>query len=71
MLLNSAGHVMLTDFGLSKVAVDASTICGTLEFMAPEVLAEKTYDRTVDFWSLGLISLIRNYHDFNQMNIYP
>lgn len=53
VLLSSSGHVMLTDFGLSKVAVDASTICGTLEFMSPEVINEKQYDRTVDYWSLG------------------
>ncbi|KAJ3069989.1 serine/threonine protein kinase psk1, partial [Quaeritorhiza haematococci] len=38
VLLQADGHVMLTDFGLSKVALDAQTICGTIEFMAPEIL---------------------------------
>ena len=37
-LLNAEGHVILTDFGLSKVSLDGSrtnTICGTAEYMAP------------------------------------
>lgn len=33
VMLDEKGHVMLTDFGLSKVAVDAITVCGTIEFM--------------------------------------
>ena len=33
ILLDGAGHVVLTDFGLSKVAVDALTVCGTAEYM--------------------------------------
>jgi serine/threonine protein kinase len=55
-MLSAEGHVMLTDFGLSKVAVDARTVCGTIEFMAPEVLNERNnYYRTVDYWSLGIM----------------
>jgi p70 ribosomal S6 kinase len=55
VLLNVDGHVVLTDFGLSKSALDAQTVCGTPEFMAPEVMLEQTYDKTVDFWSLGIM----------------
>jgi serine/threonine protein kinase len=32
-MLDGDGHLMLTDFGLSKVAIDCSTVCGTVEFM--------------------------------------
>ncbi|KAI9209303.1 kinase-like domain-containing protein [Polychytrium aggregatum] len=56
VLLNKDGHVVLTDFGLSKVAVDARTVCGTVEYMAPETINESTaYDKTVDYWSLGIM----------------
>lgn len=61
VLLDHTGHVKLTDFGLSKVALDedsrANTICGTIEYMAPEVLngTDSSYDKTVDWWSLGAL----------------
>lgn len=56
-LLDREGHVVLTDFGLSKVAVDGktNTICGTAEYMAPEILMGLEYDITVDWWSLGIL----------------
>ncbi|KAI8824952.1 kinase-like domain-containing protein [Fimicolochytrium jonesii] len=58
VLLNANGHVLLTDFGLSKVALDAQTVCGTIEFMAPEVLDDHRkggYEKAVDYWSLGVM----------------
>ncbi|KAI8391383.1 kinase-like domain-containing protein [Radiomyces spectabilis] len=56
-LLDAQGHVVLTDFGLSKVAVNGktNTICGTAEYMAPEILMGLDYDNTVDWWSLGIL----------------
>ncbi|KAJ3176410.1 Ribosomal protein S6 kinase beta-2 [Geranomyces variabilis] len=58
VLLGADGHVQLTDFGLSKVALDARTVCGTIEFMAPEVLDDhrtEGYGAAVDYWSLGVM----------------
>jgi serine/threonine protein kinase len=59
-LLDTEGHLLLTDFGLSKVALDgederANSILGTIEYMAPEVVEGKPYDFTVDWWGLGAI----------------
>ncbi|KAK9488337.1 kinase-like domain-containing protein [Lipomyces starkeyi] len=57
-LLDSQGHLVLTDFGLSKVANDGGTcktFLGTPEYMAPEILLGKPYDFAVDWWSLGAL----------------
>ncbi|KAH0543469.1 hypothetical protein FGG08_002234 [Glutinoglossum americanum] len=58
-LLDSEGHLLLTDFGLSKVAVDGEDHCnsllGTIEYMAPEVILGNNYGMAVDWWSLGAL----------------
>ena len=58
LLLDSEGHIALTDFGLSKENLDdrkSYSVCGTWEYMAPEVLCGKGYDYSVDWWSLGVL----------------
>ena len=59
ILLDSKGHVKLTDFGLSKILEDeddkAFTLCGTPQYLAPEVLLKQGYDKMVDWWSLGCV----------------
>ena len=59
-MLDKNGHIRLTDFGLSKIILErreakAYTICGTPEYLAPEILLEKGYGKEVDYWSLGII----------------
>lgn len=58
-LLDSEGHLLLTDFGLSKVAVSDDDRCnsslGTIEYMAPEVVQGKPYGKACDWWSLGAL----------------
>eukprot|EP00002_Diphylleia_rotans_P025857 TRINITY_DN5132_c0_g1_i1.p1 TRINITY_DN5132_c0_g1~~TRINITY_DN5132_c0_g1_i1.p1 ORF type:complete len:491 (-),score=99.28 TRINITY_DN5132_c0_g1_i1:256-1728(-) len=59
ILLDSSGHICLTDFGLCKPGVGYGkvtyTFCGTAEYLAPEVLEGKGYDKAVDWWSLGTL----------------
>jgi serine/threonine protein kinase len=49
----------LTDFGLSKENIkgnsDAKTLCGTPEYLAPEIVDRKGHGKAVDWWSLGAI----------------
>ena len=55
ILLDAKGHVKITDFGLSKILEDeddkAYTICGTPQYLAPEVLLRQGYDKMIDWWS--------------------
>lgn len=58
-LLDKEGHLLLTDFGLSKIAVDDDARCdsshGTYEYMAPEVVRGDRYGKACDWWSLGAL----------------
>ncbi|XP_067422047.1 ribosomal protein S6 kinase-related protein [Emydura macquarii macquarii] len=58
ILLDERGHLKLTDFGLSRHLARgerAYTICGTLQYMAPEVLSGGPYSHSADWWSLGIL----------------
>eukprot|EP00005_Dracoamoeba_jomungandri_P000082 CAMPEP_0174251632 /NCGR_PEP_ID=MMETSP0439-20130205/1385_1 /TAXON_ID=0 /ORGANISM="Stereomyxa ramosa, Strain Chinc5" /LENGTH=475 /DNA_ID=CAMNT_0015331987 /DNA_START=69 /DNA_END=1496 /DNA_ORIENTATION=+ len=56
LLLDSDGHIKLSDFGFAKVVVDRTwTMCGTPEYIAPEVILSKGHDKMVDWWSLGVL----------------
>ncbi|KAI9312027.1 kinase-like domain-containing protein, partial [Dichotomocladium elegans] len=60
VLIGADGHLVLTDFGLSKWTDDngtrrANTICGTPEYLAPEVVCGYEYGYEVDYWSYGTI----------------
>ena len=58
VLLKRNGHICLTDFGLAKEVGDNTrvrTLCGTSEYMAPEMLLRNGYTKAVDWWSLGAL----------------
>lgn len=59
LLLDSDGHIKLTDFGLCKEDITygatTKTFCGTPEYLAPEVLEDNDYGRAVDWWGVGVV----------------
>jgi len=57
ILLDQNGHIVITDFGLSKEIYDdtTDTFCGTPEYLSPEVLQGEGHSFPVDWWSLGTL----------------
>jgi len=59
VLIDADGYIKITDFGLSKGGIKgnkgATSICGTPEYLAPEILERKGHGKAVDWWTLGAI----------------
>merc|ERR1712193_483842 len=59
VLLDAVGHAKLTDFGLSKEGIQdnfsAKSMCGTPEYLAPEILDKRGHGKAVDWYSLGAL----------------
>jgi serine/threonine protein kinase len=57
LLLDQQGYLKITDFGFAKkVTFKTYTLCGTPEYIAPEVLLNKGHGKGVDWWTLGILT---------------
>ena len=57
LLLDAEGYLKLSDFGFAKrVDFKTYTLCGTPEYIAPEVLLNKGHGKGVDWWTLGILT---------------
>nr|XP_031863406.1 uncharacterized protein CI109_001282 [Kwoniella shandongensis]KAA5530478.1 hypothetical protein CI109_001282 [Kwoniella shandongensis] len=78
LLLGADGHVKVTDFGFAKHVPDITwTLCGTPDYLAPEVVQSKGYNKSVDWYALGVLifEMLAGYPPFftedgNPMKLY-
>lgn len=76
ILINSDGHIKITDFGFAKYVPDVTwTLCGTPDYLAPEIIQSKAYNAAADWWSLGIFiyEMLAGYppfYDENPIKLY-
>lgn len=76
ILLDTNGHIKLVDFGFAKFVPDVTyTLCGTPEYMAPEIILSKAYGKAVDWYALGVLiyEMLCGYppfYDSDQIQLY-
>lgn len=76
VLISKDGCIKLTDFGLSKrISKDTRTMCGTPQYIAPEIILLKVHGKSVDWWSLEIVmfEMVTGnlpFYDDNQRNLF-
>ena len=56
IMLGADGYCTVIDMGFSKVVMEKTyTLCGTPEYLAPELIVSKGYDKGVDNWAFGVL----------------
>lgn len=76
ILLDHEGHIKMTDFGFAKRIEDRTwTLCGTPEYLAPEIIESRGHGKAVDWWALGVLvyEMLSGYppfYDASHIGIY-
>lgn len=80
LLIDQDGHIKITDFGFAKEVTEQYgyrtwTLCGTPEYLAPEIIQSKGHGKAVDWWALGILiyEMLAGYppfYDRNPFGIY-
>ncbi len=56
LLIDDFGYIKVVDFGFAKKITDRTyTLCGTPEYLSPEVIIGKGHNQAVDYWALGIL----------------
>ena len=76
ILLERDGYILISDFGLSKILSQpeeqTNSVVGTAAYVAPEILKGNGYDKSVDWWALGILlyEMLHGQPPFFDKNIY-
>ena len=76
VLIDGQKYLKLTDFGFAKIVENRTyTLCGTSEYIAPEIILNKGHGKEVDWWTVGVLIFeilagIDPFNDFDPMMIY-
>jgi len=56
LLIDKEGHLKITDFGFAKIVEDRTwTLCGTPDYIAPEIIRNKGHNKGADWWAFGVL----------------
>jgi len=76
LLIDKTGNIKITDFGFAKYVPDVTwTLCGTPDYLAPEIIQSKGYGKAVDWYALGvliyeMLAGFPPFYDEDQMRLY-
>lgn len=55
LMIDKKGYIKIADFGLAKKTLRTFTVCGTPEYMAPEILLSRGHAQPADWWAAGIV----------------